>query len=127
MITLDKTTMQLMGILDHNVTTQPMANVVFSDENQSGDDTKYASKQTNFNHSTSVILCSAPQQNFTRNIESLTVYNADSAASSTRIFIYESTTSTSTNLANYLVGVAETLGYEDQYGFYTMTSSGARK
>mgnify|MGYP001596540080 CR=1 FL=1 len=127
MITLDKTTIQLMGILDHNVTTQPMANLVFSDESIQGEDTKYASKQTNFNNSTSVILCSSPQQNYTRNIESLSIYNADTAAASTRIFLYESTTSTSTNLALFFLQPAESLGYEDNYGFYAMTSTGARK
>ena len=127
MITLDKTTIQLMGILGLNVTTQPMANVSFYDENIQGEDTKLAAKQTNFNHSTAVVLCSAPQQNFTRNVESLTFYNANSTDVSTIIYLYESTTSTSTNLANICLKTLETGGYEEGFGFYATTSTGARK
>ncbi len=128
MITIDKGTLELRGILAANVTTQPMANVVFSDQDPQGAITKYGSKQTSYNHSTYVIVCASPPQNFVRNIESLQIYNADSATVTHRLFMYDTALSTSTMaFANMALLTTEVFGYENGFGFYSMTSTGARK
>ena len=88
MITLDSTTKKLQVVLAGNVTTnQLVVNVVWTDENIEGVDTKYASKQSVTNQTTDVDICDAPQQNFTRNIETITVYNADTVAATITVKI----------------------------------------
>lgn len=119
MISLISTTQKLQVVLAGNVTTnQLVVNVVWTDENIEGLDTKYASKQSVTNQTTDVDICDAPQQNFVRNIETITVYNADTVASTVTVKIDVSTVETI--LVKQALNAGETLAYEHGAGFQVL-------
>lgn len=126
MISLISTTQKLQAVLAGNVTAnQLQIDVVFSDENMSGVDTKYATKQTVTNQTTDVDICAAPQQNFIRNIESISIYNADTATATITVKIDDG--GAETIKIKIALATLETAVYEDSTGWTCYTTAGARK
>jgi hypothetical protein len=125
-ITLVSTTQKLQAVLGgSSSSTGAHINVSWYDENIEGVDTKQGAKQTTSNNTTDVDICLAPQQSFIRNIEYISVYNADTITATVTIKIDDG--GTETILVRAALATLEGLYYDNQSGWYALTSAGARK
>lgn len=126
MICLDATNKTLQAALGASAsTTNPQVTVVFFDENIEGTDTKHSSKQTDMSHASDVTICDAPIKDFTRNIEYVSLYNADSQSASVMMKIDIS--GSDTNILKVILASGESLHYDNKGGWYALTTAGARK
>lgn len=126
MIRLDSTTKKLQAVLGGAITTNQLQCVVsFFDENPQGEDTSGASKETNTNSTTDVDICSAPAQNFVRNIDTLSVYNKDTVSATVTVKIDDGVTETI--LKKVILATQETLSYDHESGWSVQTANGALK
>lgn len=129
MIRLSNITKVLQAVLAGAITTsQPQAVVSFFDENVQGEDTRGADQENNLNSSTDVTICSAlgtGKEGFTRNIDTLTIYNRDTASVTVTVKIDDATVETI--LVKATLATAETLGYDHESGWWVQTAAGARK
>ena len=116
MIVLDSATTVLQTVLAGSVSAnQPESVVAFKDENQQGEDTKYAAKRIALNSNTDVTICAAPQQNFVRNIETISIYNKDTA--SVTVTVKTDDGSTEFIIVKQILLAGETLAYEHLGGW----------
>lgn len=119
MIRLSNTTKKLQAVLGGAVTTsQPQAVVSFFDENNSGEKTRGADQETNLNSSTDVDICNAlgtGKESYTRNIDTLTIYNRDTVAATVTVKIDDG--GTETILVRRAVPPSGTLTYDHESGW----------
>lgn len=126
MITLDSTTKELQAVLaGSSSSTGCQITASFYDENNEGRDTKHGSKESVTNNTTDVVICSAPSQNSVRNIERVSIYNADSITSTVTVKMDDGTTETI--IIKVALATLESLHYDYHGGWYAMTAAGARK
>ena len=126
MITLVSTTQKLQVVLaGSSSSTGAQINASFYDENMEGVDTKQGSKQSVSNNTTDVDIVSAPAQNFVRNVEYISIYNADSITSTVTVKIDDGVTETI--IIKAALATLESLHYDNQGGWYALTAAGARK
>ena len=126
MITLVSTTQKLQVVLaGSSSSTGAQINASFYDENMEGVDTKQGSKQSVSNNTTDVDIVSAPAQNFVRNVEYISIYNADSITSTVTVKIDDGVAETI--IIKAALATLESLHYDNQGGWYALTAAGARK
>ena len=126
MITLVSTAQKLQVVLaGSSSSTGVQINASFYDENMEGVDTKQGSKQSVSNNTTDVDIVSAPAQNFVRNVEYISIYNADSITSTVTVKIDDGVTETI--IIKAALATLESLHYDNQGGWYALTAAGARK
>lgn len=117
MIRLDSSTMKLEAVLGGAVAAnQPEAHVCFFDKNISGEDTKGAMQRTALNNTTDVTICSAPQQNYVRNIDSVSIYNKDTATVAVTVKTDNGTTEFI--MVKKSLGAGESLQYTKHNGWF---------
>lgn len=118
MIRLSKSTQSLVAELAGSITTtNPQVYLTFIDETPRRDKptTRGSTQITNTNGTTSVTICDSPENNVVRNINYISVYNADSA--STTVIISLSDNGTEYILVKQAVAAGETLFYEEGAGW----------
>ena len=126
MITLVSTTQKLQVVLaGSSSSTGAQINASFYDENMEGVDTKQGSKQSVSNNTTDVDIVAAPAQNFVRNVEYISIYNADTITSTVTVKIDDGVTETI--IIKAALATLESLHYDNQGGWYALTAAGARK
>ena len=126
MITLVSTAQKLQVVLaGSSSSTGAQINASFYDENQEGVDTKQGSKQTVSNNTTDVDIVAAPAQNFVRNVEYISIYNADTITATVTVKIDDG--GTETIIIKAALATLESMHYDNQGGWYALTAAGARK
>lgn len=116
MIRLDMSTLALQAVLAGAVSAnQPEATVSFFDEDITGADTKGATQRTALNSNTDVTICSAPQQNYVRNIDTVSIYNKDTAAVTCTVKTDDG--ATEFILIKKALNAGETLHYDNEAGW----------
>lgn len=121
LIYLDNTTRKIQAVLAGSVSAnQPKAQVYFYDvPSQKKDDFgeyRGASKYTDLNNSTDVDICAAPMMTATvRNVETIIIYNADTAAVVLTVKMDDATAESI--LVKKSLAAGETLIYEDKAGW----------
>lgn len=116
MIRLDSVTRKLQVVMGGaKTTTEATAIVSFFDSNKSGETTKGSTKIATTNGATDVDICLAPGNNFIRNIDTITVYNADSVTQTISIKIDDG--GTDSILIKHALTTGQTLFYEHQQGW----------
>ena len=129
MIRLENTTVKLQVVLAGAVSAnQLQCTVSFFDENVSGERTRGSSQQTNTNSTTDVDICNAlgtGKEGFIRNIDTLTVYNRDTAAAT--VTVKKDDGGTETILVKATLATLETLAYDHEAGWRVTTANGALK
>ena len=115
MIRLSLTTHKLQAALAGAVaTTQPRAYVTWTDTNNEGRQTPGGTQMTALNSATDVDICAAPQQNYVRNIDHVSITNIDTAAIVLTVKIDVS--GTDTRIDTQTLAVGETWRYESGAG-----------
>lgn len=119
MIRLSNTTKKLQAVLGGAITTsQPQAVVSFYDENNSGEKTRGADQETNLNSTTDVDICNAlgtGKESYTRNIDTLTIYNRDTVSATVTVKIDDG--GTETILVRRAIPPSGTLTYDHESGW----------
>lgn len=98
------------------VSTQPTMLAAFYDQNKDGNQTKWAINVTTFAGTANVTSVPAPQQTFTRCIESLHISNPD--VSSVIAIFKLNDGGTATNIQRLTIPAGRSGGYEDGSGWY---------
>lgn len=129
MIRLSNTTKKLQAVLGGAITTsQPQAVVSFYDQNNAGEQTRGADQETNLNSTTDVDICNAlgtGKESYTRNIDSLTIYNKDTVSATVTVKIDDG--GTESILKKVILATQETLSYDHESGWSVQTANGAIK
>jgi len=115
MIRLNKTIRKLQLSTDTTVSGGAGVVVSFIDTNPSNDDTRGGTQLTSVAGPGDTDICAAPQQNYVRNIDSVSVYNADSGAHVVTVKIDES--ATDTIIVKHSLSAAQSLIYEHNTGW----------
>ena len=125
MIRLSNTTKKLQAVLGGAITTsQPQAVVSFYDENNAGEQTRGADQETNLNSTTDVDICNAlgtGKESYTRNIDTLTIYNRDTVSATVTVKIDDG--GTESILIKATIAPNETLTYDHESGWDVITGS----
>ena len=118
---LDKTTKVLDAVLAGEISAnQPQAYVSFFDENLEGEDTKGSAQETDLDSTTDATICAAPAvQGFVRLIDTITIYNKDTATVTVIVKVDDG--GTETILTRRTLLTLETLAYEHGVGWYIMS------
>ena len=120
MIRLNATTKVLQVVLGGAVSAnQPQLVASWVDQNQQNDLTQGWQTETVANSTTDVTLVAAPPQNFVRNIDSVFIYNADTASATAIVKIDDG--GTERILVRRTLLTLQTLAYEHGVGWYYMS------
>ena len=123
MIRLDSATRKLQIVLGGAITTaQLQVTVNYYDEtiDNQNPTTRHFVKVSASNSTTDVDICLAPRVGFIRNIDTLTVYNADSVAATVTIKMDDS--GTETILVKRSIATLASLHYEVGVGWYVSSA-----
>jgi hypothetical protein len=109
--------MKLEVVLSGAVTTnQLQVNVVYMDQNAQGEETKRKTLQSVTVNTTDVTVCPAPTSGLTRNIENISVYNADTVNATVAIKIDNG--GTETIIVKHQLTTTQSLVYESMIGWF---------
>lgn len=121
MIRLNNTTKVLQSVLDATITgSQPQAYVSWFDENPNSENnvTRGADQETNLSSVVDVNICNSlgtGKENFVRNIDTINIYNKDSATAVVTVKIDDG--GTETILIRKSLTTLQTLHYADKTGW----------
>lgn len=117
MIRLDKTTRKLQAVMaGAKTTTEPSATVTFRDSSFMAETAERGATQiATLNDTTDVDICAAPGQNAVRNIDTVTIYNADTVSQTVTVKIDDG--GTDTILVKAVLAAGASLTYGDSPGW----------
>lgn len=119
MIRLSVSTVSLDAVLGQASTVRASHAIVsFYDEAQTGKPSKGGTQTTVVSTATAIAICDAPQQNYVRNIDTLSFFNNDTVTTRVSIRLNESTTTHI--LVQKVLAVSTSLFYENNTGWVVL-------
>ena len=117
MLVLASTTQVLQIVLAGAVAAnQPKTYVSYYDENKEGSESKSANQVATGNSTTDVTILAAPQQNFVRYVEFLSIYNKDTASIDCTLKLDDN--ATETEIVRQTIPTLRSLCWDRNNGFY---------